>query len=68
VGLNDHAMSHHHFKVVPDGGQYIVIDLESTNGTYVNDQAIRAHRLRSGDVIRAGRTEFEFRSKARALY
>ncbi|MBZ0114534.1 MAG: FHA domain-containing protein [Thermoanaerobaculia bacterium] len=68
VGLNDHAMSGHHFKIVPEDGQYIVIDLGSTNGTYVNDQAIRGHRLKSGDVIRAGRTEFEFRSKARALY
>ena len=68
LGLSDKALSAHHFKIVPDDGQFVVVDLGSTNGTFVNDEAARARPLRSGDVIRAGRTEFEYFSKARALY
>jgi pSer/pThr/pTyr-binding forkhead associated (FHA) protein len=41
---------------------FFVIDLDSTNGTYVNRQRVRAVRLASGDVIQAGQVELEFRS------
>jgi pSer/pThr/pTyr-binding forkhead associated (FHA) protein len=34
-----------------------VIDLGSTNGTYVNDQRIERARLTSGDRLRVGRVE-----------
>lgn len=40
----------------PDGTW--VVDLESTNGTFVNGQAVtQPTRLRPGDVVRVGRTE-----------
>jgi pSer/pThr/pTyr-binding forkhead associated (FHA) protein len=36
-----------------------VVDLESTNGTFVNGKAVtQPTRLRPGDVVRVGRTEF----------
>ncbi|HEV8630851.1 MAG TPA: FHA domain-containing protein [Thermoanaerobaculia bacterium] len=60
--LRDPALSAHHFKVGPDDGMFFVIDLDSTNGTYVNRQRVRAVRLASGDVIQAGQVELEFRS------
>jgi FHA domain-containing protein/von Willebrand factor type A domain-containing protein len=60
--LRDPALSAHHFKVVPDDGWFYVVDLDSTNGTYLNRHRVRAHKLLSGDVIQAGQVELEFRS------
>ena len=34
-----------------------VIDLKSTNGTYVNDTRVERARLSSGDRLRVGRVE-----------
>jgi pSer/pThr/pTyr-binding forkhead associated (FHA) protein len=34
-----------------------VIDLSSTNGTYVNDQRVQRARLATGDRLRVGRVE-----------
>ena len=34
-----------------------VIDLSSTNGTFVNDKRIKRARLKSGDRLRVGRVE-----------
>ena len=34
-----------------------VIDLQSTNGTYVNDKRVERARLASGDRLRVGRVE-----------
>jgi len=34
-----------------------VVDLSSTNGTYVNDQRVKRAQLKSGDRLRVGRVE-----------
>ena len=60
--MRDPALSARHFKVVPDDGYYYVVDLDSTNGTYLNRRRVRAARLSTGDVIQAGQVELEFRS------
>ena len=36
-----------------------VVDLESTNGTFVNDKRVTRARLMSGDRLRVGRVELE---------
>ena len=36
-------------------------DLKSTNGTFVNEQRITRHVLKTGDVIRLGETDLLFR-------
>ena len=36
-----------------------VVDLASTNGTYVNDKRVERARLSSGDRLRIGRVEFQ---------
>jgi pSer/pThr/pTyr-binding forkhead associated (FHA) protein len=36
-----------------------VIDLASTNGTYVNGKRVHRARLASGDLLRVGRVEFK---------
>jgi len=35
-----------------------VVDLDSTNGTYINDQRVQQGSLASGDRLRVGRVEF----------
>ena len=62
LGIPDPALSAQHFKIVPRGEDYFFVDLESTNGSYVNGRKVGAKRLRHGDVIRAGQVEFEYQS------
>ena len=54
-------LSRKHARFALKDGEPVVEDLESTNGTYVNDQRIiGAHRLKAGDRIRLGGTTLEF--------
>ncbi len=36
-----------------------VVDLDSTNGTYVNDERIKTGSVGAGDRLRVGRVEFK---------
>jgi pSer/pThr/pTyr-binding forkhead associated (FHA) protein len=40
---------------VDDAGQLVVEDLESTNGTFVNDERVNRAVLAAGDRLRVGR-------------
>ncbi len=63
VQIRDQTVSAQHFKVVFKDGRYYVVDLWTTNGTSVNHECVRVRPLSSGDVIRAGMTEFVFSEK-----
>lgn len=55
--LSLQAVSRHHALVEQQNGGFYIQDLESTNGTYVNNQRLRAyepHLLNAGDMIRIG--------------
>lgn len=43
--------------VVSQAGELEVEDLDSTNGTFVNDQRVRRAMLNAGDRLRIGRVE-----------
>ncbi|MBS0197859.1 MAG: FHA domain-containing protein [Planctomycetes bacterium] len=59
--LTDNAVSRRHAELTPDDGAWIIRDLQSQNGTFVNGVKIEAaHRLRPGDQIRTGQTLFVF--------
>jgi pSer/pThr/pTyr-binding forkhead associated (FHA) protein len=61
----DGQVSRRHARVTAQGGQAVVEDLGSTNGTFVNDQPIHSPReLRPGDRVRIGLTVLQVRSKA----
>ena len=47
-------VSRRHARIVPDGAGHLVVDLDSTNGTWVNGVQVQTRRLRSGDRIRMG--------------
>jgi hypothetical protein len=65
--VEDPTVSAQHFKVVPREEQFYVVDLETTNGTLVNDERVKVRRLKSGDLIQAGSLQFEFTMKLRRL-
>lgn len=53
----DQAASRRHASISVENGKYFVEDLNSRNGTYVNDKKITGKvLLREGDVIRVGQT------------
>jgi hypothetical protein len=52
--LNDHSVSRRQAKIEYREGEYILTDLASTNGTFVNGKRITTHPLRDGDTIKAG--------------
>lgn len=52
-----------HAEIVRQGEGYVLRDMESRFGTYVNDQRVKEHTLRHGDRLRLGpgnRTEIHF--------
>jgi pSer/pThr/pTyr-binding forkhead associated (FHA) protein len=60
----DTQVSRRHARISAQGGQVVVEDLGSTNGTYVNDQPISAPRtLNPGDKVRIGLTVLELRTR-----
>src|SRR5271166_5038375 len=56
VQLNDERISRFHLKIQEDEGKLVLTDLESTNGTKVNGEAVHLTLVRPGDVISMGRT------------
>ncbi len=46
--------SRRHVEISADAGSYLLRDLGSTNGTWVNGQRVEEHRLRTGDRIDIG--------------
>ncbi len=56
------SVSRRHAKIEKRGLHWYVIDLESTNGTFVNDEPITDYRLRRGDQLKVGDTILKFLS------
>ncbi len=47
-------VSRRHAKVVMKKGDFVLVDLDSTNGTYVNDEPVAMRHLSNGDLVRVG--------------
>jgi pSer/pThr/pTyr-binding forkhead associated (FHA) protein len=56
VQLNDDRVSRFHLKIQEDDAQLVVTDLESTNGTKLNGEAVQLSVLRHGDILSLGRS------------
>ena len=54
VVIQDPAVSGHHAKIDPVGDRFVLIDLQSKNGTFVNEKLVISHWLKHGDVISIG--------------
>lgn len=57
--LDAALVSRLHCRLEADGDTLEVVDLQSTNGTYVNDKRVNRARLSSGDRLRIGRVELK---------
>jgi pSer/pThr/pTyr-binding forkhead associated (FHA) protein len=67
ITLDDELVSKHHAVVEiinsKNDIEFIIQDLNSTNHTFVNDSPIELHKLKDGDVIRIGMSDFQFISQ-----
>lgn len=65
LSFDNPYISRFHVEISFDGAAYTVRDLDSTSGTFVNEQRVKSQILRDGDRIRLGRgrgVEFVFRA------
>ena len=60
VQLDQESVSRNHARINRQRATYVIRDLGSTNGTYVNDELVDEVVLRDGDQIKVGRTIFKF--------
>ena len=62
--IEDTNASRRHSRVLAEGDGYVIEDLGSRNGTWVNGaRVVQRQGLRDGDVVRIGGTEMIFRQK-----
>ena len=64
VHVNDVKASREHAKLIAEGSRFHPVDLNSTNGTYLNDKRVSRVLLSHGDRVRIGRTVFEYHDPA----
>ncbi|MBD3669776.1 MAG: FHA domain-containing protein [Gammaproteobacteria bacterium] len=67
ITIDDSAVSSHHARVVTrvldearDIRTYHLEDLDSTNGTFLNDKQVRQQQLHNDDIISIAFHEFKF--------
>ena len=65
VVIEDPAVSGHHAKIDSLGKRFVLIDLQSKNGSFVNEQLINSHWLKHGDVITIGDHSLTFKHSER---
>ncbi len=58
--LTDTNVSRRHAEIRQRGNDYLVVDLDSTNGVEVNGQKIKTRVLQNGDLITIGKTRVRF--------
>jgi len=59
--LVDPGVSRHHAEIRVEDGEVVLVDLGSTNGTFVNGQPVRRVTLTDGTRVTLGRTTLIFR-------
>ncbi|HMS73526.1 MAG TPA: FHA domain-containing protein [Baekduia sp.] len=61
IRLEDPYASSRHARISRQGGTFVIEDMGSTNGTYLNEEILLgAQPLRTGDRVRIGDSEFTF--------
>jgi adenylate cyclase len=59
--ITDNTVSRRHAELLPDGGNWVLKDMGSSNGSYVNGTRVNnRYSLKLGDQIRVGRTLMVF--------
>ncbi len=60
IRINDHSVSRRHARIQPGADGYYAVDLQSTNGTFVNDVPASICKLKDGDYLRIGNCIYRF--------
>jgi diguanylate cyclase (GGDEF)-like protein len=60
IRINDHSVSRRHARIQPGADGYYAVDLQSTNGTFVNDVPASICKLSDGDYLRVGNCIYRF--------
>ena len=60
VVVTDETVSRYHCRIEQEEGGYVVRDLGSTNGTFVNGVRVREAFLHSGCTVTLGQSEMQF--------
>jgi len=62
IVLPDRRVSRHHARISSHGEEYVVEDIGSVNGTFVNNDEIKKQTLKLGDELKVGSTVISFLS------
>ena len=60
IRINDHSVSRRHARIQPGADGFYAVDLQSTNGTYINDIPASMYKLKDGDYLRVGNCIYRF--------
>ena len=63
IQIDDASVSSHHAELTRDGEDYLLKDLDSTNGTRLNGEAHSEGKLKDGDQITFGNIETIYESE-----
>lgn len=63
VSVRDDALSRRHFMIWREAEHYLIKDLNSQNGTWVDGQRAQGTKLKQNDCILAGHSLFLFHEK-----
>lgn len=61
IRLDDITISGQHCRIIPENGRHVLYDLNSTNGTFLNEKKVTRAILKEGDVVRVGETHFLYK-------
>ena len=60
IAIDDAAITRQHAKIRLEEGRFVIYDLASANGTFVNEEKILRHVLMDKDAVKMGETLFTF--------
>jgi pSer/pThr/pTyr-binding forkhead associated (FHA) protein len=60
VVVGSEQASRRHARIFVSGGAHVLVDLESTNGTFLNSKQVTEQTLRHGDVVRVATTVLKY--------
>jgi Nif-specific regulatory protein len=58
--LADPSVSRRHSQIEKQGEEFVINDLDSLNGTFINDVPVKTRSLQHGDRLRIGESQFLF--------
>ena len=67
IPIDNLGVSKQHAKIVKHDGGYVVEDLNSTNGTFINDKRVARAVLNNNDVVHIGKHSLQIQFSGDAI-